>query len=213
MPSFQKPPTVSDDYRAVDIYRKAANIIYEKGFNATSMGDIAEAVDLTKGGLYYYIKGKKALLFAIMNFAMDLLEAEVLVPAEGESDPQKRLANMVAGHIRVVIQDPSAMTILVYEEENLSTDHRAKILSRKEKYEQMLRGSIQTVIDLRDGDPNQSNNKIDASVAAYSFLGMIHWVVRWHGTEVDLSKEEVVDQMTHLALYGLLSDFPGAATH
>lgn len=204
MPSFQKPPTVSDDYRAVDIYRKAANIIYEKGFNATSMGDIAEAVDLTKGGLYYYIKGKKALLFAIMNFAMDLLEAEVLVPAEGESDPQKRLANMVAGNIRVVIQDPSAMTILVYEEENLSADHRAKILARKGKYEQMLRESIQAVIDLQEGSSN-----LDPSVVAYSLLGMIHWVVRWHGTEVDLSKDEVVSQMTHLALHGLMSPYLG----
>ncbi|MEM8995810.1 MAG: helix-turn-helix domain-containing protein, partial [Acidobacteriota bacterium] len=100
MPSFQKPPTVSDDYRAVDIYRKAASIIYEKGFNATSMGDIADAVDLTKGGLYYYIKGKKALLFAIMNFAMDLLESEVLSPARQAADPHRRLARRVAGPSR-----------------------------------------------------------------------------------------------------------------
>lgn len=62
MPSFQKPPTVNDDERAQDIYRRAAEIIYEKGFEATSMGDIADSVDLTKGGLYYYIKGKQALL-------------------------------------------------------------------------------------------------------------------------------------------------------
>ena len=71
MPTYQKPPTVNDDARAVDIYREAARIISEKGFDATSMGDIAETVDLTKGGLYYYIKGKKALLYAIMNFVLN----------------------------------------------------------------------------------------------------------------------------------------------
>ncbi|MCG8462084.1 MAG: TetR/AcrR family transcriptional regulator [Holophagales bacterium] len=204
MPTYQKPPTVNDDARAQDIYREAARIISDKGFDATSMGDIADAVDLTKGGLYYYIKGKKALLFAIMNFAMDLLEAEVLEPAESESDPERRLANMVAGHIRVVIQDPSAMTILVYEEENLSADHRAKILTRKDKYEELLRESIQAVLD-KQGKGSQ----MDASVVAYSFLGMIHWVVRWFDQQSSLSKEQVVDQMTHLALHGLMSHYSG----
>lgn len=202
MPSFQKPPTVSDDYRAVDIYRKAASIIYEKGFNATSMGDIADAVDLTKGGLYYYIKGKKALLFAIMNFAMDLLESEVLAPARQETNADLRLANLVAGHIRVVLQDPSAMTILVYEEENLSSEHRAKVLSRKNEYAAVLRDSIQAVLDEQDG-----GSHIDAAVAAYSILGMIHWIVRWYPGEAGLGQDQIVDQMTHLVLHGLMSPY------
>ncbi|MEM6795730.1 MAG: TetR/AcrR family transcriptional regulator [Acidobacteriota bacterium] len=204
MPSFQKPPTVSDDYRAVDIYRKAANIIYEKGFNATSMGDIADAVDLTKGGLYYYIKGKKALLFAIMNFAMDQLEAEVLAPARSEVDPRSRLANMVGGHIRVVLQDPSAMTILVYEEENLSAEHRVKIVSRKNEYEAVLRESIRAVIDQQ----HPTGAHIDPAVAAYSVLGMVHWIVRWYQREGRLSQDQIVHQMTHLVLNGLMTPLP-----
>ena len=101
--AFQKPPTVSDDYRAQDIYREAAQVIYAKGFDATSMGDIANAVDLTKGGLYYYIKGKKALLFAIMNFAMELMEREVLTPAQAEHNPLQRLTSIIAGHVLSLI--------------------------------------------------------------------------------------------------------------
>ena len=201
MPSFQKPPTVSDDYRAVDIYRKAANIIFEKGFNATSMGDIAEAVDLTKGGLYYYIKGKKALLFAIMNFAMDLLEGEVLGPAREENDPSKRLEMLVSGYIRVVIDDPSAMTILVYEEENLSAEHRAKTLKRRDQYSTELRESIRAVIAQQSGERH-----IEPMVAAFSILGMVHWVVRWYDDKTsDMSQDEVVAQMTHMVLRGLMS--------
>ena len=91
MPTYQKPPTVNDDARAVDIYREAARIISEKGFDATSMGDIAETVDLTKGGLYYYIKGKKALLYAIMNFVLNLLEEEVIEIAAEEKNPDRRV--------------------------------------------------------------------------------------------------------------------------
>lgn len=201
MASFQKPPTVSDDYRAVDIYRKAAAIIYEKGFNATSMGDIAEAVDLTKGGLYYYIKGKKALLFAIMNFAIDQLEQEILADVREEPDPERRLALLVAGHVRVVIQDPSAMSILVYEEENLTTEHAAKILERKEEYDTMLRDSIREVL-ANTGNPGG----LDPQVVTYSLLGMIHWVVRWYKPS-GLDRQQVVHQITHLVLHGILSPF------
>ena len=47
--------------RADDILRAAAEIICRKGFDATSMSEIARAVDLTKAGLYYYIRGKQDL--------------------------------------------------------------------------------------------------------------------------------------------------------
>ncbi len=201
MAAFQKPPTVSDDYRAVEIYREAATIISEKGFDATSMGDIANAVDLTKGGLYYYIKGKKALLFAIMDFAMNRLEAEVLEPARKEEDPEQRLEILLSGHIDLVIEDDAAMTILVYEEEGLDENHRSKVRQRKRAYADFLRDTITAVLDKYD-----RHSKIDPAVAAYSVLGMAHWVVRWYRPDGRLSREEVVDQVTELILHGLIPE-------
>jgi len=199
MAAFQKPPTVSDDYRAIDIYRQAARIIYEKGFEATSMADIAEAVDLTKGGLYYYIKGKKALLFAIMNFAMDLLESEVVAPARQEETAKDRLARIIKGHVKLVIDEASAMTILVYEEEGLDESHRPKIAERKRAFADFVQTAIHEVVG--DDDPP----RIDPFLATFSLLGMVHWVVRWYKPEqTDLSPEQVVDQLTHMALHGLL---------
>ncbi len=199
MTSSQKPPTVSDDQRAKTIYRRAAAVINKKGFGATSMGDIADAVDLTKGGLYYYIKGKEALLFAIMNYAMELLERDVMKPAAKESDPERRLACLVSGNIRLVLDDPSAMSILISEDENLDTAHRAKIIARKHSYSQMLSACIEAIARRQSPVPN-----IDPTVAAYSLLGMIHSVVRWYQADSRLSEPELVEQLTHLALYGIM---------
>lgn len=199
MAAFQKPPTVSDDYRAVEIYREAANIIYEKGFDATSMGDIAEAVDLTKGGLYYYIKGKKALLYAIMDFAMNRLEAEVLEPARKEEDPEVRLAILLSGHAELVIEDTSALTILVYEEEGLDETHRPKIRQRKRAYADFLRDTITAVLE-----KHGRSSKIDPSMASSSVLGTLHWIVRWYQPSGRLSQDEVVEQVTELILHGLV---------
>ena len=201
MSSFQKPPTVSDDQRAVDIYRKAADILYSRGFGVTSMGDIAETVDLTKGGLYYYIKGKEALLFAIVNFAMDLVEKEVMAPAEAISDPQERLAKIVAGHIRLVLREPSTMALLVNEDENLSAEHRAKIAARKSTFVGFLRATIEAVVAERPS----SGPVPDSAVAAFSLLGMIHWTVRWYRPDGKLDSEEIIRQLTQLALRGLIA--------
>lgn len=206
MPSFQKPPTVSDDYRAVDIYRKAAKVIFGKGFTATSMGDIADAVDLTKGGLYYYIKGKEALLFAIMSFALDLLDNEIL-PARRLDDPHARLQAMLSGHLRVVLRDPSAMTILIDEEEHLGADHRKIILTRKTAYTDALRATVAEVLSCTQGVPGPV---IDPQVAAQSFIGMIHWAVRWYdGPESDQGYARAAEQITRLALGGLAGSEPG----
>ncbi len=203
MPTYQKPPTVNDDERAVDIYRQAARIISVKGFDATSMGDIAETVDLTKGGLYYYIKGKKALLYAIMNFVLNLLEEDVIEIAEEEADPDRRLASLFSGYVRLVIDEPSAMNILVNEEEGLDVSYRPKIMERKKAFSDFLRDSIVDVLEKQDRTPD-----LDPTVAAHSVLGMVHGVVLWYKTQTDLTPDELIDQVTQLALRGLIAQPP-----
>ena len=76
----------SDKDRLSEIYRVAARIICEKGFDATSMSDIAEAVGITKAGIYHHIPGKKDLLFRIMNFGMDSLDEQVIAPSRDVRD-------------------------------------------------------------------------------------------------------------------------------
>lgn len=200
MPSYPKPPTVNDDERAVDIYRRAARLINERGFKATSMGEIAETVDLTKGGLYYYIKGKNALLYAIMSYAMDRLENEVLFPAQQESDPARRLARILSNHLMLVLDEPDAMNILSNEEEGLTEEHRPRVIERKRAYTAFLQESIAAAFKARGQDPP----RVTPAVAAHSILGMMQWVVRWYDDGGELSRDDVIDQVTHLAMHGLV---------
>ncbi len=198
MPTYQKPPTVNDDARAQDIYREAARIISDQGFDATSMGDIAETVDLTKGGLYYYIKGKKALLYAIMNFSLDLLEEKVMGAARAEDDPEKKIAVLLAGYLQLVLDEPDSMGILVSEEERLDPSYRPRIVERKRAFADFLRDSVAHLVKARG-----VRSKLDPSVAAYSLLGMMHGVVDWHISDGHLSEAELIDQIQEIALYGL----------
>src|SRR6202040_2688330 len=71
-------PIWRKEERAGHIYRVAAEIMCQKGFEATSMNDIADVVGLTKAGIYHYIRGKEDLLFQIMGFGMDMVYEDVI---------------------------------------------------------------------------------------------------------------------------------------
>ena len=199
MRSGRKSRTAGDDRRARTIYRLAAEVIHKRGFDATSMGDIANAVGLTKGGLYYYIESKQELLFAIMNEALELLEQEVTGPAGRERDPKRRLAALVSGRVRLVLDNTAIMTVLATERDALDAEHRAKLAACRDDYPLMLRDCIERILAKQDPAP-----RVDAAVAAHSLLGMIHWVVRWHQAGNGMTEDELVTQLTHLALYGIL---------
>lgn len=151
MNPFAKPPTISDDYRMAEIYRQSSEVFYEKGFEVTTMAEIAESVDLTQGGLYYYIKGKKALLFAIMSYAMDLLEHEALNPARRLEDPAECLRVLVAGYLRLAREEPTVIAMLAEQEAGLEKAHASKIRSRKQVLTDFLRDVIGSLVDERGG--------------------------------------------------------------
>lgn len=194
MANFPKPPTLNDDERAVDIYRKAAKIFRSKGFDATSMGDIAEAVDLTKGGLYYYIKGKEALLFAIMSFAMSSLETRVVHPASAVTDPEERLARMIAAHVLLALDEPAPMLVLADEDEGLNAQHRGQMRERKAKYSAAFRESIEGVLQ------NHPELRRDPKVATEVILSLVGGVVRWFDPAAGIKREEVIRQVQEMGL-------------
>lgn len=193
-------PTLFEDERAGKIYRAAARMIYEKGFDATSMNDIAEAVEMTKAGVYYYVKGKEELLFAIMSFAMDLLDREVIRPAGRIADPEERLRAIVAEHARLLTHDTSALVILMDEVGSLAEDHRRRITGRKRSYFELLRRTLDEL------DAAGKLQPVDTTVAAFSILGMVMWLARWYRPGGRLASSEVVRDVTRSALRSVLRD-------
>ncbi|RMH17682.1 MAG: TetR/AcrR family transcriptional regulator [Acidobacteria bacterium] len=189
------PALLHSDDRAGLIYRTAAKMIYERGFANTSMNDIAEAVAMTKPGVYYYVKGKKELLFAIMSYAMDRLDAEVMARAEPERDPERRLRIIVGQHARLLMRDEhGTLGILIDEVGGLAADQRAVIIRRKRRYFDFVRRTIEELWAARGIEGRSS------TVAAFSVLGMIMWLSRWYDPRGPLSSDEVADDLTEVAL-------------
>ncbi len=177
-----------------EIFLAAARIFHEKGYHATSINEIAEAVHLTKAGLYYYIKGKQDLLFSIMNFAMDLLESRVVEAAAAIEDPELRLRTAIEAHARLITEDSSALTILVNELEGLTPEHREQMVARQRAYVDFLR---QPLAALREEGKLAD---VDPTIGAFGLLGMVLWISRWFRHGGRLERETVVSQITQMGM-------------
>src|SRR5436309_13421077 len=84
--------------RRAEICRTAAQLFRDRGFDATSVSDVAQALGLTKAGLYHYFESKEALLFEIMTFGLDRVRDEVIIPARAIRDPEERLRQLIVRH-------------------------------------------------------------------------------------------------------------------
>ena len=189
--------TAPNNDRLAEIYRTAAQIILRKGYDATSVNDIANALGVTKAGLYHYISGKKELLFDIMNFGLDELDEEVAAPAAGIPDPEARLRFMIAAHARLVTRGQGAITILVDEITALTPAQSRKITRRKREYFDRLRDVLEEL------KAEGKLHDVNTTAAAFSLLGMINWLSRWFRPDGPLTAEQAADEITQIALHGL----------
>ena len=200
----QKKPAPNED-RLAEVYRTAAQIILRKGYDATSINDIANALGMTKAGLYHYINGKKELLFDIMNFGLDQLEEEVVNPAHSIADPAARLRFIVTSHARLVTRGDGAITVLVDEITALTPVQYRKITRRKRAHFDRLRAVLDTL------KAEGMLQDVDTTVATFSLLGMINWLSRWFRQDRALTEEQVAEEIAKIALNGLLPAHAGAA--
>ena len=84
--------------RRAEMCRISAQIFRDRGYDATSVSDIARALGLTKAGLYHYFESKEALLFEIMTYGLDRVRDEVAVPVRSIRDPEERLRQLIVRH-------------------------------------------------------------------------------------------------------------------
>ncbi len=188
---------VQSEGRAAEVYRTAAEIILQKGYDATSVSDISQALGITKAGLYHYIHGKTQLLFDIMQYGLNELDREVALPARKIADAETRLRFMISMHARIVTRGHGAVTILVDEARALTPAQNRKIVRRKREYFDFLRAT------LREMKSQRKLRDINVTVAAFSLLGMINWLSRWYQADGLLNEQQIAEAIVDIALNGL----------
>jgi len=94
--------TARQDNRRVQLLDAAARFFCQRGFHTTSMRDIAKAVDMLSGSIYYHFSSKQEILLAVYAEGARRIGALVDAAVERETDPWKRLEAASAAHLNAL---------------------------------------------------------------------------------------------------------------
>lgn len=169
----------SDEIRAV-----ALDLFYRRGFQATTLRDIAARVGIQVGSLYNHMDSKGDLLFEIMeNVMLDLLEEQRQFA--DTPDVVERMRLLVYHHVRFHGERAEEVFVGNNELRSLNRAQRARIVSLRREYEQMFQD------ELEDGIRQGKFIHVDVQVTSFGILAMTTWVSSWYSSRGRLSLEEI----------------------
>jgi AcrR family transcriptional regulator len=184
-----------------EILRTAARLFQQRGYDATSMNDVAAALKLSKGGLYHHFQSKDEILFEIMDHAMQITQERVLNPVRGIADPADRLRALIRLHIELVLSPRDReITVVLHENHPLPPSLRKRINSRKKDYIHFVENLLAEV-----QGRNPAKGKVSPRAAAFALLGMINWIYQWYKPEGDLQAQTLIPQFTDLIFGGIFA--------
>ena len=193
-----------------EILRTAARLFQQRGYDATSMNDVAAALKLSKGGLYHHFQSKDEILFEIMNHAMELTQERVISPVRGIAGAEERLRALIRLHIEVVLSPRDReITVMLHENHPLPPTLRKRINTRKKEYVHFVEGliaDVQKAESQKDSQHlRQAGGRVSPRAAAFALLGMINWIYQWYKPEGELQTHNLVPQFTDLVFGGILA--------
>jgi AcrR family transcriptional regulator len=193
--------------REREIIDAAAEIFHRQGYADTSVQDVADAVGILKGSLYYYIKSKEDLLFRVLEEvhedAHGIIEE---VAAMEDKPPLERLAAYFRAHVEYNTRNLTKVAVNYHDFGLLSGDRRDKIVKERQVYERFVVGLIKEAQEAGDVRPD-----VDARLAAYSALGMANWVYTWYKPSGKTSPEELAELISEMIVGGLRAAGNGTA--
>jgi TetR/AcrR family transcriptional regulator, cholesterol catabolism regulator len=193
-----RPPKASKK-RAQDIIDAAAEIFHNQGYAETSVHDIAEAVGILKGSLYYYIKSKEELLFQVLSDVHEGFRDVVERTRTMDAPAVERLRAYVREHVIYNTRNVTKMAVFYHDYRSLSEERLEEIKERRRFYEDYVRELIEEA--QAEGSVDRSH---DPKLAAFTLFGMMNWVYHWYRPDGGWTPSQIGDQVAAMAVEGLV---------
>lgn len=188
--------------RRREIDTVARELFHANGYAATSVRDIARALDMQGASLYAHVTSKEDLLWSIVDRAASAFEvaADAALAETAAGDQVDRLAAFVEAHVEVVTDDPKRASVFVTEWRHLSPTRRDAIAGRRDAYEARL---LELIVD---GISLGSFRATDPALAATFLLTALNGIATWYRPDGRLSAHRIADHYVELALRSLSED-------
>ena len=170
----------------VDILKSAAKAFRRLGYHGATVEQIAAALHMKKGNLYYYFKNKEEILFACHQYSLDRLTL-LLEEIEGSgATADVRLRRLIDAFVHTILDELHG-TALFLDLEALSPAHLKAVIARRDAFDKGVRRVIEEGMAagvFADGDPK---------LLAFALFGAVNWIPRWYNPDGPASSQAIAD--------------------
>ncbi len=179
--------------RRDELLRAAARLFVEKGFDATTTRDIAEAVGMRSGSPFYHFRSKQDLLMAAMIEGLEAGHQRLQAAVAGIDDPERRLRVMIRSHLGTLLEGDCHAPMLVYESRSLGITARAEIAAVSDRYQQAWQATLEQLAA-------SGKLRLPAKPTRLLLFGMLNWSRQWYRSNGGLSLDEIAEAAAEMVL-------------
>ncbi|MBU6951935.1 MULTISPECIES: TetR/AcrR family transcriptional regulator [unclassified Hahella] len=173
---------------------KAAHLFKEKGYERTTVRDLAASVGIQSGSIFHHFRSKEDILFAVMEETILYITAKMREALERAPTARDRLLALLRCELESVLGGTGeAMTVLVYEWRSLSDARQEEILKLRDQYEGLW---LDTLSEARDA----GLVKGDVAVLRRFLTGALSWTITWYKSEGSMTVEDLAQQALYLVV-------------
>jgi len=213
MPADMQPTAANDlvsPDRREEVLAAAAECFMRRGYEATSMDDVADMLGATKGRVYHHFRSKPELFFEVFRRAIFILIREAGVHETGPGTAADRLRRMSRAHILCMMETQAfqrnlTLGVDLYRFGETSEEHKATLedlMNLRRSYEDAFRRTFAA------GAADGSMKALDPSLAMRTLLGAINWVAVWYSPrpgETRAHRETLAEEIVAQVLGGYLA--------
>ncbi|MFW7342783.1 TetR/AcrR family transcriptional regulator [Pollutimonas sp. H1-120] len=196
--SLRAAAAPGDESRRTAVILTAARLFRERGYERTTVRELADAVGLRSGSLFHYFRNKEEILVAVMANGIQSVIDEGRELMRRHAQPADRLEGLFRLHMASLISGVGgdAMHAMIYEWRSLSPQARVPVQQLSDAYEQLWHRAI---------DDAAASGLVhgDAAVIRKHVLGGMNFTVSWYKADGRLNADELIEQMLRAALPGL----------
>ena len=180
----------------VDILKSAAAAFRRLGYHGATVEQIAAALHMKKGNLYYYFRNKEEILFACHQYSLERLLALLGEVELSGLPPDEKIRRLIVAFVHTILDELHG-TALFLDLEAMSPAHLKTIIAGRDRFDHGMR----KVLD--EGIRTGAFAQADAKLLSFAILGAVNWIPRWYNPDGPASSQEIADRFADYLIAGL----------
>ena len=189
-----RPKRTDDASRRDQLIRASAKLFREKGFDGTSVRDIAAATGMQSGSWVYHFPTKQDILAAVMEEGLSRALARIEAIAAQDLAPREKFRALVRTHLENLLgPGQDFIPVLLYDWRSLEASQRKRVIAPQKHYEQVW---TDVITELQASGDWAMPTRADRLL----MFGALNWIAHWYRTRGDLTVDQLTDECVRFFL-------------